>query len=132
MSNRCRLASAVVDGPCTEVALPVHEPDPWLQATDRQRDRATARLRVVERAEALVLGGVPRTRADATAAEEAGVSAPALARWRTLVRGAVQPAAALLDQPGRGRRGRDWESPQLAELWRLWCSDYLRPERPDG
>lgn len=132
MSGRRRLASSVVDGRCTEIAPPGHQPGPWFQATDKQRDRATARLRVVERAEALVLGGVPRMRADALAAEEAGVSASTLARWRKLVRGAAQPAAALLDQPGRGRRGRDWESPELAELWRLWCSDYLRPERPDA
>lgn len=122
--------SPPVQDPVNAPDSPHPDPDPWLAATDGQRDRALARLRIVERSDKLALGGIPRGRADAIAAEEAGVSVSAVARWRKLASNAPDPAAELLDLPGRGRRGHDWSRPDLAELWDLWVTNYHRPERP--
>ena len=75
--------------------------------------RAERRARVVARARELRRGGMSWSRADAVAAEEAGVGASSVARWRR--RGGS--VAALRDAPGRGRPRamRDPEHVKTAE-----------------
>ena len=71
----------------------------WERATETQKEQARARLAAVQRAEALIAIGIPRTEATRTAAAEAGISPGVLGRWRAKVKGLPEGArmAALLD-----------------------------------
>ncbi len=77
----------------------------WELASEDQRAKARGRLAAVRRAEDLIALGVPRCKADAVAAKEAGIARGVLGRWRRKVRGLPRGAraAALLDarRPGR-------------------------------
>ena len=104
----------------------------WEHATEAQRATAGSRLEAVQRSNALHIEGHPRADADALAAAEAGVSASALGAWRAKVRRAPRGMGldALIDRPRTGRPPGKWGGPGAGNLWRLWCSDYLREEAP--
>lgn len=107
----------------------------WAGATAAQRERAQGRLAAVTEAEELFLaGGVSRGDADAAAARVHGVSRRQLQRWRNKASGleGVDRLAALLDAPRAGRKRKGWRAPGQSELWRLWCTDYLRAEAPSA
>ena len=59
----------------------------WERASEDQRAKARARLAAVRRAEGLIAVGMPRSKADAIAAQEAGIARGVLGRWRRKVRG---------------------------------------------
>ena len=103
-------------------------------ATGASRARALKRLRAVERSDALRADGLLRAEADATAAEEAGVSASAVGSWRKRVKGLSggRRVEALLDAPKCGRPRNNWGGKGADALWRLWCTDWLREEAPDA
>ena len=73
-----------------------------------ERERARARLAAVRHAEELRAAGRTCRKADAAAASEAGVAAPAIGRWRRKARRLPQGArvAALLDAKRTGRPPR--------------------------
>ena len=77
----------------------------WERASDAERERARARLGAVRHAEELIAAGRTCRKADAAAAAEAGVAAPAVGRWRRKARRLPQGArvAALLDAKRTGR-----------------------------
>ncbi len=112
-----------------------HEPrddGAWERASEAQRAAATARLEAVRRAVALHAEGLPCGDADALAAEEAGVSAKSVRRWRRAVKRAPRgmELGALIDRPRTGRPAGKWSGAGARELWRFWCSDYMREEAP--
>lgn len=122
--------------PCSADATGVQGPvsPVFERATEAQRADAAARLEAVHRSNALHAAGKPRADADRIVAAEAGVSVSAVAAWRRKVGQAPRGGAleALIDRPRTGRpadAGR-WAQPGAGELWRLWCSDYLREEAP--
>ena len=77
----------------------------WERASDKERERARARLAAVRRAEDLIAAGVKRHDADAAAAAEAGASASAVSRWRRkasrMPEGARVAALLPAKRPGR-------------------------------
>ena len=113
----CIAPAQAVQPPCTGDATAVHAPcnipsrdtatdvAAWQRASEDDRERARARLRVVRRAEALVADGCGQGEANATAATEAGVSVSSVAGWRRRVRG-LSPETrvrALLEGARSGR-----------------------------
>ena len=73
----------------------------WERAGEDQRDKARARLAAVRRAEELNALGIPRCKADATAAKEAGIASGVLGRWRRKVRACPEaPASLRCSMPG--------------------------------
>ena len=105
---------------------PVHEPcmgdvtaapSAWAVASEARRETARDRLAAVTRAEALHAAGTPWAEADRAAGAEADVSAPTVARWRRRVAGRPrgERVAALLDQPGRGRRAMFTTTQEMLE-----------------
>ena len=103
-------------------------------ATGANRARALKRLRAVERSDALRADGWLRADADATAAEEAGVSVSAVGSWRKRVKGlgGGRRVEALLDAPKCGRPRNKWSGTGAEALWQLWRTDWLREEAPDA
>ena len=77
----------------------------WQRAAEDDKERARERLAAVRRAEDLIALGIARAAADATAANEAGVSAAVVGRWRAKVKGldAGARVRALLDGKPTGR-----------------------------
>ena len=77
----------------------------WERASDKERERARARLAAVRRAEDLIAAGMKRREADAAAAAEVGTSARAVGRWRRkasrLPEGARVAALLPAKRPGR-------------------------------
>ena len=123
----CRAAATAMHGPINDAGTPA-APPAWDRATDAQRSRARRRLDAVDRSDALRAAGVSRAEADAAAALEAGASASAVASWRKRVHRIAPGArvAALLDGERPGRPRAQWREAGAQELWRLWCSDWLR------
>ena len=103
-------------------------------ATGANRARALMRLRAVERSDALRADGWLRADADATAAEEAGVSVSAVGSWRKRVKGlgGGRRVEALLDALKCGRPRNKWSGTGAEALWQLWRTDWLREEAPDA
>ena len=77
----------------------------WERASDKERERARARLAAVRRAEDLIVAGVKRRDADGAAAAEAGVSCGSVGRWRAkasrLPEGTRVAALLPAKRPGR-------------------------------
>ena len=107
---------------------------PLERATHAQRERAARRLQACERSDELVQRGLRRAEADRQAGKELGASANAVGRWRAAIRDLPpgERLTRLLDAPKSGRPRGGWDDPGAAELWRHWCSDYLREEAPDA
>ena len=107
-------------------------PTVWERTTDADRERAGQRLRAVERSDALAAAGRKRAEADAEAGRELGFSASAVSLWRRRARGLGPQSRleALLHAPGRGRAPGKWDDVGAEQLWRGWCTDYLREEAP--
>ena len=105
-------------------------PDALACATGDVRSRAAIRLRAIARATALIAEGHSALQADTIAAEDAGVRRAAVMRWRKRAAQAQASSQALLDRAGTGRPPSAWDTPGAAEAWRVWCADYLRPEKP--
>ena len=89
----------------------------WAVANEARRETARGRLAAVTRSEALHAAGASWAEADRAAGAEAGVSAPAVARWHRQVAGPPRGArvAALLDRDGRGRRAMLDTTHEMAE-----------------
>ena len=104
----------------------------WERATEAQRAAAADRMKTVKRANVLAAEGHARADADALAAAELEVSASAVGAWRAKVKraGRGQALESLIDRPRTGRPPGKWGGAGAKDLWRLWCSDYLREEAP--
>ena len=110
------------------------QPTDFEAASDSQREAAARRLAAAVRAEELRAKGHSRAEADRLAGDEAGVSARSVGGWRTRIRGLPpgERLAALIDAPRSGRPRREWGGAHAADLWEMWCSDYVREEAPDA
>ena len=92
-------------------------PETPAPAPEARRETARGRLAAMTRSEALHAAGASWAGADRAAGTEAGASAPTVARWRRQVAGLPrgERIAALLDQPGRGRRAMFTTTHEMAE-----------------
>lgn len=101
----------------------------WFDAQPTSvKTEAGRRLAVIDQMEALEATGLTRTAAVAASAAEAQVSPATLWNWVRATAGAPRADRLPLLAPQRKGGGREAEID--AEAWRVFLSDYLRPERP--
>ncbi|WP_306050150.1 transposase domain-containing protein [Oceaniradius stylonematis] len=95
---------------------------------DRHKQRALARLGVLDAVDELCAGGLTVTAAIAKAAKGGGVSPASVLRWRGRVAG--RPRAQWLALLAPNYRPTTQRSTCSPEAWAALKSDYLRPEAP--
>lgn len=95
---------------------------------NRHKERALARLRVLDAVDELCAGGLTVTAAIAKAAKNGGVSPASVLRWRERVAG--RPRAQWLAQLAPNYRPTTQRSTCSPDAWSALKSDYLRPEAP--
>lgn len=96
--------------------------------TEKIRAEARRRLDIVTHALAYEQAGLSRTAAVAQAAIEKGVGPSTLWEWRRMV--AALPQSDWLPALAPRRRGGGAEAVIDPEIWTIFKSDYLRPEKP--
>ena len=104
----------------------------WAAASDTARARAVRRLEIIEESDRLVAGGLARKAADAAVAARRRLDIRSVQRLRRRAGGGsrAERLAVLLDAGGRGRPTKEWSGAGEEQLWRMWCTDYLRAEAP--
>lgn len=101
----------------------------WFERqTDKVRGEAARRRDALAAIDELTAAGHTTTAAVAIVAARHGVGAATLYEWRKLVRGA--PRSEWLPRLAPQRQGCTTEAEIDPEAWRLFRSDYLRPEKP--
>lgn len=136
-SARAALAGSdqIIPGPASAghpIAANDEAGSPEWQWFDRQTDKvkgvAYDRLAAVNAVEALTEAGFNTSAAVAEVAAERGVSQGTLWQWRKLISG-IAPIGRLPALAPR-RKGGGAEAEMDGEIWNLFKSDYLRPEKP--
>jgi len=101
----------------------------WFEVQpEKTQTEARRRLKALSALEELRRGGHSVTSAVAVVSAEQSVSAATLYEWRKLVKGA--PVADWLPRLTPQRQGGAAEAEIHPDVWRLFKSDYLRPEQP--
>lgn len=128
-----RRFTLVPDEPADAGADPAAD-SPWARASEKAREAAAERLTLVRLAEERIAGGEPARAADAAAAAQGDVTPRSVRNWRRRVarHDGSNRLAALLHRPVSGRPPKTWDGPGAQELWRAWCTDWLREEAPDA
>ena len=100
----------------------------WDEAKVPARDRAAARLEIIQEVEQLIDAGFARIEAITLVASRRGVAQRSIHAWFARIAGVPVPHrwAALIERHAGGRAAAACDE----AAWKFYATDYLRPERP--
>lgn len=112
-----------------EATDPMAEGWRWFDLqSEKAKAEAQRRVAILAEIELLEESGISSTMAVNAAALQHGASAATIWNWRTLVKGVARHNRLVALAPRRKGGGR--EADIAEEIWRIFLSDYLRPEQP--